>query len=163
MKEGYLPRELKVTLNSNAVLNKEVSLAHAAPLYEGTIRVRDKTDAPAIPLSIALAPDSKSGPMTQITRDGNFVVKFAGVWEGAELHAVTSEIISQPAGIQWTPESFSLRFADDGKSASYERVADGSTYLAELAAPSGPKRDVAAVYKGTIRKTRGTPPAAASR
>ena len=152
MKEGYLPRELKVTLNSNAVLTKEISLAQAAPLYEGTIRVRNKNDVPAVPLSIALAPDSKSGTMTQTSRHGNFVVKFAGVWEGAELHAVTSEIISQPAGIQWTPESFTLRFADDGKSASYERVADGSAYLAELAAQSGPKKEVAAVYKGTIRK-----------
>ena len=152
MKEGYLPRELKVTLNSNAVLTKEISLAQAAPLYEGTIRVRNKNDAPAVPLSIALAPDSKSGTMTQTGSRGNFVVKFAGVWEGAELHAVTSEIISQPAGIQWTPESFTLRFADDGKSASYECVADGSTYLAELTAQSGPKRDVATVYKGTIRK-----------
>jgi serine/threonine protein kinase len=152
MKEGYLPRELKVALNSNAVLNKEISLAQAAPLYEGTIRIRNKNDAPAVPLSIALAPDSKSGTMTQITRDGNFVVKFAGVWEAAELHAATSEIISQPAGVQWTPESFTLRFADDGKSVSYERVADGSTYLAELAAQSRPKRQVAGVYKGTIRK-----------
>ena len=154
MKEGYLPRELKVTLNSNAVLTKEISLAQAAPLYEGTIRVRNKNDVPAVPLYIALAPDSKSGTMTQTSSHGNFVVKFAGVWEGAELHAVTSEIISQPAGIQWTPESFTLRFADDGKSASYERVADGSAYLAELAAQSGPKKEVAAVYKGTIRKQR---------
>ena len=152
MKEGYLPRELKVTLNSNAVLTKEISLAQAAPFYEGTIRVRNKNDVPAVPLSIALAPDSKSGTMTQTSSHGSFVVKFAGVWEGAELHAVTSEIISQPAGIQWTPESFTLRFADDGKSASYERVADGSAYLAELAAQSGPKKEVAAVYKGTIRK-----------
>jgi serine/threonine protein kinase len=152
MKEGYLPRELKLTLNSNAVLNKEISLAQAAPLYEGTIRVRDKNDAPGIPLSIALAPDSKSGTMTQITKDGNFVVKFAGDWEGAELHAVTSDIISQPAGSQWTPQSFTLRFADDGKSGSYEYVADGSTYLAQLTAQSGPKREVASVYKGAIRK-----------
>src|SRR5262245_60789295 len=64
MKEGYLPRELQVTLSSNAVLIKEISLAQAAPLYEGTIRVRNKNDAPAVPLSIALAPDSKSGTMT---------------------------------------------------------------------------------------------------
>src|SRR5262249_711135 len=71
MKEGYLPRELKLALNSNGVLKKEISLAQAAPLYEGTIRVRDKNDVPAIPLSIALAPDSKSGTMTQITKDGN--------------------------------------------------------------------------------------------
>jgi len=152
MKQGYLPRELKVTLNSNAVLTREISLAQAAPLYEGTIRVRNKNDVPAVPLSIALAPDSKSGTMTQTSSHGNSVVKFAGVWEGAELRAVSSEIISQPAGIQWTPQSFTLRFADDGKSASYERVADGSAYLAELAAQSGPKKEVAAVYKGTIRK-----------
>jgi hypothetical protein len=152
MKEGYLPRELKVIVNSNTALNKEISLAQAAPPYEGTIRVRNKNDEPAVPVSIALAPDSKSGTMTQTGEHGNFVVKFAGVWEGAELHAVTSEIISQPAGIQWTPESFTLRFADDGKSASYERVAGGNTYVAELASQSGTKREVAAVYKGKIRK-----------
>ena len=152
MKDGYLPHELKVALNSNAALNKEISLAPAAPLYEGTMRVRNENGAPGVPLSIALAPDSKSGTMTQIGRQGNFVVKFAGVWEGAELHAVTSEIISQPAGTQWTPESFTLRFADDGKSASYERVAGGSTYVAELAAQSEARRKLSAVYKGTIRK-----------
>ena len=152
MKDGYLPHELKVALNSNAALNKEISLAQAAPLYEGTMRVRNENGAPGVPLSIALAPDSKSGTMTQIGRQGNFVVKFAGVWEGAELHAVTSEIISQPAGTQWTPESFTLRFADDGKSASYERVAGGSTYVAELAAQSEARRKLSAVYKGTIRK-----------
>src|SRR6516225_1637279 len=152
MKEGYLPRELKVTLNSNTVLNKEISLAQAAPPYEGTIRVRNKNNEPAVPVSIPLAPDSKSGTMTQTGKHGNFVVKFAGVWEGAEFRAVSSEIISQPAGIQWTPESFTLRFADDGKSASYECVARGNTYVAELASQSEAKREVAAVYKGTIRK-----------
>ena len=152
MKEGYLPRELKVIVNSNTALNKEISLAQAAPPYEGTIRVRNKNNEPAVPVSIALAPDSKSGTMTQTGKHGNFVVKFAGVWEGAEFRAVSSEIISQPAGIQWTPESFTLRFADDGKSASYERVAGGNTYVAELASQSGPKKEVAAVYKGTIRK-----------
>jgi len=45
-----------------------------------------------------------------------------------------------------------LRFADDGKSASYERVAGGSTYVAELAAQSEARRKLSAVYKGTIRK-----------
>ena len=79
-------------------------------------------------------------------------MKFDGVWEGAELHAVTNEIISQPARIQWTPESFTLRFADDGKSASYECVASGSTYVAELSVQSGAKAEAATVYKGTIRK-----------
>jgi serine/threonine protein kinase len=152
VKDGYLPREFKVALNASGVFKQEISLAQAAPLYQGTIRVRDKTAAPDVPMSIALGPDLKSGTMTQTGRHGNFVVKFAGVWEGAELHAVTNDIISQPAGIQWTPESFTLRFADDGKSASYECVAGGSTYVAELSARSGAKAEAATVYKGTIRK-----------
>jgi len=152
VKDGYLPREYKVALNASGVFKQEVSLAQAAPLYQGTIRVRDKSDAPDVPMSIALGPDLKSGTMTQTGRHGKFVVKFDGVWEGAELHAVTNEIISQPARIQWTPESFTLRFADDGKSASYECVASGSTYVAELSVQSGAKAEAATVYKGTIRK-----------
>jgi hypothetical protein len=79
-------------------------------------------------------------------------VKFAGVWESAELHATTSEIVSQPAGIHWTPESFTLRFEDNGNSASYECGAGGNTYVAELSAQSGAKAEAAAVYKGTIQK-----------
>jgi serine/threonine protein kinase len=152
LKDGYLPRELKIALNANRVLKKEISLAQAAPLYQGTIRIRGKNGTPVVPLSIALGPDLKSGTMTQTGRHGNFVVKFAGVWEGAELHAMTSEIVSQPAGIHWTPESFTLRFEDNGNSASYECVAGGSTYVAELSAQSGAKSEAAAVYKGTIRK-----------
>jgi serine/threonine protein kinase len=151
-KDGYLPRELKIALNANRVLKKEISLAQAAPLYQGTIRIREKNGAPVVPLSIALGPDLKSGTMTQTGRHGNVVVKFAGVWEGAELHATTSNIVSQPAGIHWTPESFILRFEDNGNSASYECVAGGSTYVAELSAQSGAKAEAAAVYKGTIRK-----------
>ena len=152
LKDGYLPRELKIALNANRILKKEISLAQAAPLYQGTIRIREKNGAPVVPLSIALGPDLKSGTMTQAGRHGNFVVKFAGVWEGAELHATTSEIVSQPAGIHWTPESFTLRFGDNGNGASYECVAGGSTYVAELSAQSGAKAEAAAVYKGTIRK-----------
>ncbi len=152
LKDGYLPRELKIALNANRILKKEISLAQAAPLYQGTIRIREKNGAPVVPLSIALGPDLKSGTMTQAGRHGNFVVKFAGVWEGAELHATTSEIVSQPAGIHWTPESFTLRFEDNGNGASYECVAGGSTYVAELSAQSGAKAEAAAVYKGTIRK-----------
>jgi serine/threonine protein kinase len=152
IKDGYLPRELRVALNTSSVFNRQISLAQSAPLYHGMIRVRNKNAAPAVPVSIALAPDSKSGTMTQTGRHGNFVVKFTGVWDGAELHAVSSEVLSQPSGIQWTPESFALRFADDGKSAAYECVAGGSTYVAELAAQSGAKTEVGALYKGTIRK-----------
>ena len=152
LKDGYLPRELKIALNANRVLKKEISLAQAAPLYQGTIRIREKNGAPVVPLSIALGPDLKSGTMTQTGRHGNFVVKFAGVWEGAELHATTSEIVSQPAGIHWTPESFTLRFEDNGNSALYECVAGGSTYVAELSAQSGAKVEAATVYKGAIRK-----------
>ena len=152
LKDGYLPRELKIALNANRVLKKEISLAQAAPLYQGMIRIRERNGAPVVPLSIALGPDLKSGTMTQTGRHGNLVVKFAGVWEGAELHATTSEIVSQSAGIHWTPESFTLRFEDNGNSASYECVAGGSTYVAELSAQSGAKAEAAAVYKGTIRK-----------
>jgi hypothetical protein len=90
--------------------------------------------------------------MTQTGRHGNLVVKFTGVWEGAELHAITSEIVSQSDGIHWTPESFTLRFEDNGNSASYECAAGGNTYVAELSAQSGAKAEAATVYKGTIRK-----------
>jgi hypothetical protein len=105
-----------------------------APVYRGTIRVKYDGSVPPRQLTITVGPDIKSGTMTQSSRKGDFVVKFTGVWEEAVLHAVTSEVISQPAGPRWEPEAFSLRLNEDGKGATYEVNADGKTYIAELTA-----------------------------
>jgi hypothetical protein len=78
------------------------------------------------------ASDRKSGTMTQGAKSGDVVVKFTGVWEGSVLHAVTGEVVSQPSGIYWEPESFTLRFVPDGKSGSYETIAEGRQYNADL-------------------------------
>jgi serine/threonine protein kinase len=125
----------------------------ANAVYEGTIHVKNDSSA-NVPLAITIGSDLKSGTMTQSGRRGDVVVKFTGVWDGATLHAVTDEVVSEPKGINWEPESFTLRFADDGKSATYECVADGKTYVADLSAQSAPVVKAGPAYKGTIR-TRG--------
>lgn len=122
----------------------------ANAVYEGTIHV--KTDSSTnVPLVITIGSDLKSGTMTQRGRNGDMVVRFTGVWDGATLRAVTDQVVSAPKGIRWDPESFTLRFADDGKSATYECVADGKTYVADLSIQSTPAVKAASIYKGTIR------------
>jgi serine/threonine protein kinase len=123
----------------------------ANAIYIGTIRA--KNDSPTnVPLRITIGSDLKSGTMTQSGHHGDLVVKFTGVWDASTLHAVTEEVISQPNGIQWEPESFTLHFGEDGKSATYECVADGKTYVANLSPQSAAVTKVAQFYKGTIRK-----------
>jgi serine/threonine protein kinase len=145
------PSERKVAANS---------------IYEGTIRAKNESggfsvSATNVPLAITFGSDLKSGTMTQSGRRGDVVVKFAGMWDGATLHAVTDQVVSVPKGINWEPESFTLHFADDGKSATYECVADGKTYVADLSAQSAPAVKAAPIYKGTIlargEKGSGTP------
>lgn len=118
--------------------------------YAGTIRVRND-DSVAVPLAITIASDLKSGTMTQSGRRGDLVVRFSGIWDGPVLHAVTDQVISLPAGIKWQPESFTVRFTDEGRAATYECFADGKTYVADLAQQSELAASVAANYKGTIR------------
>jgi serine/threonine protein kinase len=122
----------------------------ADTLYEGTIHVKNETST-NVPLMITFGSDLKSGTMTQSGRRGDVVVKFTGVWDGATLHAVTDEVVSTPNGINWEPESFTLHFADDGKSATYECVTDGKAYVADLSAQSAPAVKAAPTYKGTIQ------------
>jgi hypothetical protein len=73
------------------------------------------------------------------------------VWDGVVLHAVTDQVVSAPKGINWRPESFTLRFTDDGKSASYECVADGKTYTADLSIQTSLVANTRSAYRGTIR------------
>ena len=122
----------------------------ANSLYEGTIHVKNDTSM-NVPLAITIGPDLKSGTMTQSGRRGDVVVKFAGVWEGATLHAVTDQVVSAPKGLNWEPEAFTLRFVNDGKTASYECLANGKTYVADLSAQSAPVVKASPIYKGTIR------------
>jgi TonB family protein len=70
--------------------------------------------------------------MTQSSKSGDTVVRFNGIWDGDILRAVTNEVISKPKNVQWEPESFTLHFANDGKTATYECLADGKTYVADL-------------------------------
>jgi TonB family protein len=128
--------------------------------YEGTIHV--KTDSSVnVPLLIKIDPDLKSGTMTQTGRTGNAVVRFTGTWENSTLHAVTEKLIFAPKAIQWEPESFTLRFSNDYKKASYQCVTDGKTYDADLSVQPLAVANIGSVYKGTIRQhgeqNSGTP------
>ena len=97
-------------------------------VYKGTI-------VGGTPLTIAFAPDRKSGTMTETSKSGEVVVKFAGIWDGGVLRAVTNDVVSKPAKVKWDPESFTLRFSEDGRSGSYECSADGKYYTAQLSPP----------------------------
>lgn len=123
----------------------------ANAIYEGTIHVKGDSST-NVPLVITIGSDLKSGTMNQSGRSGDIVVKFNGVWDALVLRAVTGEVVSKPQGISWEPESFILRFSDDAKTASYECVADGKTYLADLSLQSVPLTKAEAAYRGTIRE-----------
>ena len=101
--------------------------AKLSSVYKGAIA--------GTPLTIAFAADRKSGTMTQTAKSGDVVVKFAGIWDGSILRAVTNDVVSKPAKVKWDPESFTLRFSEDGRSGSYECDADGKHYTAQLSAP----------------------------
>jgi hypothetical protein len=100
--------------------------------YKGTIRVTGDATSPGTPLTIVLEADRKSGTMTQSSKSGDTVVKFNGVLDGSVLHAVTDEVVSKPPKVQWSPESFTIRFSSDGTSAAYECKTGGKTYTASL-------------------------------
>ena len=102
-----------------------------AAIYKGVIRAQNTTGY-HVPLKIIFADDRTSGTMTQSSKSGDVIVKFNGAWDGTTLHAVTDEVISKPANVSWAPESFSLRFTDDGKRGTYECHAGGTSYVADL-------------------------------
>lgn len=106
----------------------------AASIYKGTIRAPGESGS-GTPLTINLAADRKSGTMTQTSKFGDTVVRFNGIWDGTILRAVTNEVVSKPKNIQWKPESFAVRFAEDGKRGVYECNSEGRLYSAELAPP----------------------------
>ncbi len=131
-KEGYLPTQLKTELTPKELFKTKVTMIKPAPAYHGIIHALGEPDRP---LTVKLGSDVRSGTMTYVSHHGDFVVKFSGVWEGGILHAVTGDVVSQPAGIRWTPESFTLRFGEGGRNGSYECKADKKTYFADLTAP----------------------------
>ncbi|HEX7517889.1 MAG TPA: protein kinase [Chthoniobacterales bacterium] len=156
MLEGYLPSELRASLSLKDTFRRRVLLYKPASLYKGTI---DPSSGQGRPLTIKLNSDGRSGTMTQTGKRGDVVVKFNGVWEfggtqeGITLRAVTDEVISIAAGIEWSPEFFYLRFTSDGSSATYESNAGGKTYIAKLTGQTISAANPPAVYKGTIRTT----------
>jgi Protein of unknown function (DUF1579)/TIR domain/PEGA domain len=126
--EGYLPREFTAQLNSKELFKVMIPLAKPLSVYKGTIGGN-------VPVRIKLGGDLKSGTMAQSSTRGETVVKFAGVWTGATLRAVTHELLSKPEGILWEPESFTLHFSDDGKTAAYECNYGTEMFTASLGAP----------------------------
>jgi serine/threonine protein kinase len=131
-KIGSYQSETSGKLYSADLSAQSGSLARVSSIYKGTI---DKYSSSPRPLTISLAADRKSGTMTQGSKSGDLVVKFNGVWDGTTLRAVTDEVISKPKNVTWDPESFTLRFSDDGRSGSYECTAEGHTYTAQLTPP----------------------------
>lgn len=149
--EGYLPLEFNASVTPKKPLQASLTLVKPATKYTGTIHVKNDSAGPGVPLLISLEPDLKSGTMTQSSRRGeDTVVKFNGEWEGAILHAVTDEVLAEPQNVKWSPESFTLRFSDDGQTASYECHAEKTAYVAELTPQRALPAKAASIYKGTI-------------
>ena len=154
MLEGYLPAESKATLSPKEVFKATVALSKPATIYRGTMTVPlNPSSSPNMPLTIKLSSDGRSGTLTETGKRGEIVVKFNGIWNGATLQAVTGDVISNPANVKWSPESFSLRFSADGSSGTYECNADGKTIVAELESQTISTTTSPNVYKGTIRTT----------
>jgi hypothetical protein len=125
--KGYLPREIKAQLNSRETFKTTVTLAKALQVYKGVI-------SETVPITMKFGPHCASGIMTQSSTRGDTIVKFTGVWDGATLRAFSHEVVSKPEGILWEPESFAIRFSDDGKSASYECNYGTEMFVAKLSA-----------------------------
>jgi serine/threonine protein kinase len=139
-------------VTAGAQFRKRFPHAQLLPLYTGRIRVKNGSNLSPRLIAIALNNDHRSGTMTQSGNHGDVVVRFSGVWNGNDLRAVTEDIVSQPPGVQWTPESFTLRFAEDGKTGNYECVADGKNYSADLSVAYEMAMRAAPVYQGTIHR-----------
>ena len=120
----------------------------ANAVYAGSIHVKNdsSTHVPLQFISIRYQVGHDDPKRPERRRGG----KFTGVWD-APLRAVTDQVVSAPKGIHWAPEPFTIQLADDGKSATYECVADGKTYVADLTVQSAPVMKVRSIYKGTIR------------
>jgi hypothetical protein len=126
--KGYLPREIKAQLNSRETFKTAVTLAKALQVYKGMI-------SETVPITMKFGPLCASGIMTQSSTRGDTIVKFTGVWDGATLRALSREVVSKPEGIFWEPESFAIRFSDDGKSAFYQCNYGTEMFVANLSAP----------------------------
>jgi len=125
--KGYLPREIKAQLNSRETFKTTVTLAKALQVYKGMI-------SETVPITMKFGPHCASGIMTQSSTRGDTIVKFTGVWDGATLRAFSHEVVSKPEGILWEPESFAIRFSDDGKSAFYQCNYGTEMFVAKLSA-----------------------------
>jgi len=126
--KGYLPREIKAQLNSRETFKTTVTLAKALQVYKGMI-------SETVPITMKFGPLCASGIMTQSSTRGDTIVKFTGVWDGDTLRALSREVVSKPEGILWEPESFAIRFSDDGKSAFYQCNYGTEMFVAKLSAP----------------------------
>jgi len=126
--KGYLPREIKAQLNSRETFKTTVTLAKALQVYKGMI-------SETVPITMKFGPQCASGIMTQSSTRGDTIVKFTGVWDGDTLRAMSREVVSKPEGILWEPESFAIRFSDDGKSAFYQCNYGTEMFVAKLSAP----------------------------
>jgi hypothetical protein len=70
--------------------------------------------------------------MTQKNTKGDISVSFSGVWDGETLHAITDHVINKSKSIRWDSEAFTIHFARDGRTATYQSFADGKEQTANL-------------------------------
>jgi formylglycine-generating enzyme required for sulfatase activity len=105
----------------------------AGAVYRGDINVKSNNGpGPSVPISIKLKENLASGTMTQKSAKGDITVSFSGVWSGDTLHAITDHVISKSKSIRSDSEAFTIHFARDGRTATYQSFAGGKEQTANL-------------------------------
>jgi hypothetical protein len=96
-------------------------------VYRGEIKF-DSDNGPVTGglLSIKLNADLASGTMTVKTKQGDLKVAFSGVWDSETFHGISSK------NAQWGPGSFTVHFAPNARTATYESFNSGKQQIADL-------------------------------
>jgi len=95
-------------------------------VYRGEIKLEfDNGPVTGGLISIKLNADLASGTMTVKSKQGDLKVAFSGVWDGEIFHATTKNA-------QWGPRSFTVHFAPNARTATYESFNGGKPQMADL-------------------------------
>lgn len=95
-------------------------------VYRGEIKLEfDNGPVTGGLISIKLNADLASGTMTVKSKQGDLKVAFSGVWDGEIFHAISKNA-------QWGPGSFTVHFAPNARTATYESFNGGKYQIADL-------------------------------
>ncbi|HEY0790492.1 MAG TPA: protein kinase [Chthoniobacterales bacterium] len=106
---------------------------HKSGRYRGTLKVPG--GGRTIPCTVELDDSGLAGTIAYGSRLGDTVVRFSGKVENDTLRADTGEVVSKPAGVRWSKETFTLTFRPDGTGAVYHCVEPSTALTGTLTPP----------------------------